>query len=150
MQLQNYLRIALVGFVMLCSVAAASPVITHAQSQTLQGTQTQATPAATPAPASAQTDTNSTAGQTIVNPLKVGSLTDLLDLLLKAAVQLGTVILTLALIWTGFKFVAARGAPEKIQSARTALLWTVIGGLILLGAQAIETVIQSTVGTLTS
>ncbi len=88
------------------------------------------------------------AGQTIVNPLKVCSITDLLNLILDAVIQLGTVILTLALIWTGFKFVAARGNPEAISSARTALIWTVIGGLILLGAKAIEVVIQSTVNTL--
>lgn len=93
-------------------------------------------------------NTDSAGGSTIANPLKVDSLTGLLDIILKAVVQIGAVILTLALIWTGFKFVAARGNPEAITSARTALLWTIIGGLILLGAQAIETVIQSTVGAL--
>lgn len=88
------------------------------------------------------------AGQTLVNPLKVDSLPALLNLILDAAIQLGIIVLTLAIIWVGFLFVAARGNEEKIRSARTAFMWTVIGGLILLGAKAIGEVIKSTAGTL--
>ena len=54
------------------------------------------------------------------------------------------------LVYVGFLFVAARGNEEKISSARSALVWTVVGGLILLGASAISAVIQATVGTITS
>ena len=87
-------------------------------------------------------------GQTIQNPLKVCSLTALLDLVLKGIVQLGVIALTLAIIWVGFMFVMARGNSEAISKARSALVWTIIGGLILLGAQAIGLVIQSTANTL--
>jgi|CXWL01.1.fsa_nt_gi hypothetical protein len=87
----------------------------------------------------------SSSGQTIVNPLKVSSLEEFINLILKAVVQIGTIVLTLAIIWVGFLFVAARGNAEKISSARSALMWTIIGGLILLGAQAIGLVIKSTV-----
>ena len=52
------------------------------------------------------------------------------------------------IVYVGFLFVAARGNEEKIRSARDALMWTVIGGLILLGAEAISLVIQATVKTL--
>ena len=90
----------------------------------------------------------STTGQTLVNPLKVGTLPELLKLVLEAVVYLGSIVLTLAIIWVGFKFVAAQGNPEKIKEARNALVWTLIGGLILLGAQAISLAIQSTVGSL--
>lgn len=89
-------------------------------------------------------------GQTICNPLKYDTLDALLSAVLKAAIQIGSIVLTLALVWVGFKFVAARGNEEKIRSARTALMWTVIGGLILLGATAIQSVITSTVGSITS
>ena len=85
---------------------------------------------------------------TLVNPLKVNSLKGLLDLVLSAAIELGSILLVLMLVWVGFLFVAARGNEEKIRSARTALMWTVIGGLILLGAKGIESVISSTVSTL--
>ncbi len=88
-------------------------------------------------------------GQAIANPLKFCSLEGLLDAILDAAIKLGTVILTLALIYTGFLFVAARGNEEKIKKARTALLYTIIGGLILLGSKAIQVVISDTVNSLT-
>lgn len=84
-------------------------------------------------------------GQTIVNPLKVDSLTELLTLVLDAVVKIGAIILTLAIIWVGFLFVKAQGNAEEVSSARKALVWTVIGGLILLGAEAISVVIASTV-----
>jgi hypothetical protein len=44
--------------------------------------------------------------------------------------------------------VQARGNPEKVGKARNALLWTVIGGLLLLGASALATVITSTISNL--
>jgi hypothetical protein len=92
---------------------------------------------------------NSTSGQTLVNPLKFNSLEELIDAILSAVIKLGTYVLVLMLMWTGFKFVAARGNEEAIRSARTALMWTIIGGLILLGAKAIELVIQATVTSIT-
>lgn len=91
-----------------------------------------------------------TGGQTLVNPLKYDTLDSLLTAVLKAAIQIGSIVLTLALVWVGFKFVAARGNEEKIRAAKTALMWTIIGGLILLGATAIQTVITSTVSNITS
>jgi hypothetical protein len=86
-----------------------------------------------------------TGGTTLANPLKFDSLEELLTAILKAAISLGEILLVFALIFTGFKFVAASGNDEKIRSAKSALMWTVIGGLILLGATAIMTVIQATV-----
>lgn len=97
-----------------------------------------------PAPANSVTT-----GETIANPLKYNSLEALLKGVLQSLITIGSILLTLALVWVGFKFVAARGNEEAIRSARTALMWTVIGGLILLGATAIETVISSTVKSIT-
>ena len=48
-------------------------------------------------------------------------------------------------VFVGFKFVTARGEPGKITEARSALLWTVVGALILLGAEVIARGIQATV-----
>lgn len=82
----------------------------------------------------------------LVNPLKnIDSLPEFLNAILDAVIQIGTIVLILALVYVGFKFVAARGNAEEIQSARSALVWTVIGGLILLGAKAIGLVIEGTV-----
>lgn len=82
---------------------------------------------------------------TLLNPLNSGtSLPDLLAEILQFVVRIGTVVVVLMVIYVGFKFVMARGEPGAITEARQALLWTVVGALILLGAQAIATAIQAT------
>ncbi|MEK9160893.1 MAG: hypothetical protein AAB440_02565, partial [Patescibacteria group bacterium] len=85
------------------------------------------------------------AAEGLVNPLKVGTVEELLALVLKAVVNIGTIVLVLMLVYVGFLFVVGQGNEEKISEAKKALMWTVIGGLDLLGAQAISLVIQSTV-----
>ena len=93
------------------------------------------------------TDTSDGIG--LVNPLQnIDSFPDLLDAILTAVVDIGFMLLTLMLVFVGFKFVAAQGREEELRNARSALVWTVIGGLILLGAKAISVVIQSTAGAL--
>lgn len=79
------------------------------------------------------------------NPLNASSIAELLTVVLDAVIRLGTLFLILMLVYVGFLFVAAQGKEEKIRDARSALMWTVIGGLILLGAQTISLVIQATV-----
>lgn len=87
-------------------------------------------------------------GTGLVNPLNTNSLPELLHAILKGVVEIGAIFLTFMIVYVGFLFVAARGNSEKLSSARTALVWTIIGGLILLGAEAISLVIQNTVATL--
>lgn len=80
------------------------------------------------------------------NPLgDTKDLSTLLTKILAGVVEIGGVVVTLMLVYCGFLFVVAQGQPEKIKEARTALLWTVIGALILLGASALQAVISSTV-----
>ena len=88
-----------------------------------------------------------TGGQVITNPLGgISDLPTLLNAILKfVATELGPVIVTLMLVYCGFLFVVAQGNDEKLRDARTALLWTVIGALILLGAAALQSVITATV-----
>lgn len=81
----------------------------------------------------------------LVNPLSVSTLDGFLTAILNGIVQIGTIILIMMLVYVGFLFVAARGNAEKLQGAKSALVWTVIGGLILLGATAIQLVITGTV-----
>lgn len=61
---------------------------------------------------------------------------------------IGGVIAVLAFIFTGFKYVMAKGKPDKIQEANRALLYTAIGTAILLGAWVIANVIGNTVNQL--
>ncbi len=87
--------------------------------------------------------------ETLKNPLKFDSLPKLMEAILGAVVQLGAILLVFMLVWVGFLFVVAQGNPEKLSSARSALIWTLIGGMILLGATAISKVIEATVTSIT-
>lgn len=84
----------------------------------------------------------------LVNLLSVGSLEELVAKVLEVMVQVGSILLVLMLVWTGFLFVAAQGNEEEIRKARGALLWVVIGGLLLLGAQALSLIISATIESL--
>lgn len=65
--------------------------------------------------------------------------------ILDFVVRIGSIVVILMLVFVGYKFVAAQGNDSKIIEARSMLLWTVVGALILLGAQAIAIGIQATV-----
>jgi|GEM_PF-2061904 len=84
----------------------------------------------------------------LVNLLTVDTLEELLVKALELMVQVGTVLLVFALVLTGFRFVAAQGNPEAVTQAKKALMWVVIGGLLLLGAEALALVLQATITSL--
>ena len=88
---------------------------------------------------------------TLKNPLGAGtSLNALLADILQFVVRIGSIVVILMLVYVGFLFVVARGNPGEISKARNALLWTIIGALVLLGAEAIAQGIQATVQALSS
>jgi len=104
----------------------------------------------------AQTQTTgvNTAGKNVplLNPLGESSCSDsgtclesFLNSILRFVIRIGTIAIILMLIYIGYLFVVAQGAPGKIEEARRALLWTIVGALILLGAQAIALGIEATV-----
>jgi hypothetical protein len=78
------------------------------------------------------------------NPLDTPSLELLILAVVEAIVYMGTLVLVIALVFVGYLFVAAQGNAEALGKARTALVYTVAGGLILLGAEAITYLIEST------
>ena len=90
-------------------------------------------------------------GVGLVNPLNVGNCTSdtclmvFLNKILDFVIQIGTIVVILMLVYVGYLFVTARGNDAKITEARQALLWTVVGALILIGAKAISTGIEATV-----
>ena len=82
----------------------------------------------------------------IANPL--GNVTDIftfINILLDAVLKLGAVLAVMAIIYAGFLFVTASGDEGKIETAKSVLLYTVIGIAILLGARLIAAVITNTV-----
>lgn len=91
---------------------------------------------------------NSTSG--LKNPLQVSTMQDLMTAILGFVVKIGIIIVVLMIVYTGFKFVLSKGKPEEIQKARMMLLWTIVGALIILGAQAISVGVTATVNSISA
>jgi len=88
---------------------------------------------------------------TISNPLGQNtSIFKILDMILHGLVLLATPIVVLTVIYAGFMFVTAQGSVDKLQKAKTALSYALIGALILLGAEAISQLIQGSIAALSS
>jgi hypothetical protein len=79
------------------------------------------------------------------NPLgETSTIPALIAKVLDFVVQLGTMVAIFFVIYAGFLFVTARGKPDEITKAKTTLLWTLIGALVLIGAQVLSEVICNT------
>lgn len=89
--------------------------------------------------------TTSNANTKIVNPIKATSVQGLIKTALETAIKIGIPVLALAIIYSGFLFVAAQGNSEKLDEAKRSLLYTIIGAAILLGSWAIAQLITETV-----
>lgn len=83
----------------------------------------------------------------ICDPLgeRFGTVPELIKTILEGAIRIGLPVIALAIVFSGFLFVFARGNPEKLTKAKDALLYTLIGAAILLGSWAIAKMIQTTV-----
>jgi threonine/homoserine/homoserine lactone efflux protein len=84
------------------------------------------------------------------NPTRFNSVQELLAEFLAWIVNLGTVAVVLAFVYVGYQFVAAKGNPDAIKTAKISFMWTVIGTLVLLGAFVLREVITNTITTVTS
>lgn len=81
----------------------------------------------------------------IPNPLQIGSVQEFVTVLLRLAKAIGWSLLVLMVVYAGFTYITAMGNGEKISKAHKMLWWTLIGGAILLGAEAIALLIENTV-----
>ena len=83
----------------------------------------------------------------IVDPLggKFPTIPIFIQTLLEGFLKIGIPIVALAIIYSGFLFVSARGNTEKLGKAKDSLMYTIIGAAILLGAWSIAKLISTTV-----
>lgn len=81
----------------------------------------------------------------ILNPIKATNLQTFLLQVVDILLVFALPIIILFIMYAGYLFVIAQGNPSKIEEARSALLWAVIGGVIVLGASVIYGVINGTV-----
>ena len=96
------------------------------------------------------TDGSNGSGETVslTNPLQSSSIEEfilkIIDILLVFAIP----IIVLFIMYAGFLYVTARGDEGKIKTAHSALTWSIVGGVIILGAKLILEVVKNTVTSL--
>ncbi len=98
-----------------------------------------------PAPPNNSGSSSNVGGGSFVNPIQYDTIEDFLIAVLNAVVLILFPIIVLMLVYCGFAFIAARGNETKIKEARRIFFWTLIGGLIVLGAKALALAIAATV-----
>lgn len=81
------------------------------------------------------------------NPLdpSLSNVSDLFVAILNMVIIISTPIIVFFLILAGFKYVTARGNPEKIQAASKALMYGIIGGVVIVAAVAILAIVGDVV-----
>lgn len=81
----------------------------------------------------------------ICNPITQNSLNDFVKAILEGVIKIGIPIIALAFIYSGFLFVKAQGNSEDLTKAKNALLFSVVGAALVLGAWALAQLISETV-----
>jgi ABC-type amino acid transport system permease subunit len=69
----------------------------------------------------------------------------LLVALLGILVVIATPIVVIFIILAGFKYVTAQGDTNKLQEAKRALVYAIIGGVLIIGAEVLAEIIRGTV-----
>lgn len=79
------------------------------------------------------------------NPIKSKTIQEFVRNILEGVIKIGVPLVALAIIYSGFLFVSAIGNPGKIEEAKSALVNTLIGAALLLGAWALAELVVNTV-----
>lgn len=82
----------------------------------------------------------------ICSPLAFNSMEDFLVAILNILIIIATPIVVLAIIYAGFLYVTAQGNVEQTQKATRALTYSIIGGILIIGAVAASQIISNLVG----
>lgn len=93
----------------------------------------------------------STETVTIRNPLdpSISSIPALFQAIIDILLVFAIPFIVFFIIYSGFLYVSARGNAETIGKAHMALLYALIGGVLILGANVLLTVITGTVTDIT-
>lgn len=78
----------------------------------------------------------------IKNPAtSVNSISDIITAVVRVVRMVAIPFVVLAIIYSGWLFIAAQGNPDKLKSARGVFLWTLIGTLVVLSAELIASIL---------
>ncbi len=81
----------------------------------------------------------------LTNPLQSQTITEFLLKIIDVLLVFALPLIVLYIMYAGYLFVTANGNSEQVGTARNALLWAVVGGVLVLGARLVIAVIQGTV-----
>lgn len=82
----------------------------------------------------------------IPNPLKVISISALIERLLKYFTTIATILLPMAVIYAAYLFMTSGGEPDKVTSARNTILYTVIGYVLILISTGVAMIVTDILG----
>lgn len=119
------------------TLALASPVFVHAKPA---GAECSSAPAVGSSPKTVGNTGPNSVG--LSNPVGVSSIACLFYKIVDFVMSLSYVVIAFFLLLSGFKFVTAQGSDEKLTEAKRTFFYTVIGALILIGANTIIQVVQ--------
>ena len=74
---------------------------------------------------------------TIEDPLGGGTVWGLLDKIIDFLFTIGIPLAVVMILWAALQFLTAAGNPQRIQSAKNTLIWTLVGFAILILAKGI-------------
>ncbi|KKU75485.1 MAG: hypothetical protein UY02_C0050G0001, partial [Candidatus Giovannonibacteria bacterium GW2011_GWB1_47_6b] len=57
--------------------------------------------------------------------------------------KLALPIAVVFIVWAGFLFVTAMGSPQKLETAKKTITWSIIGLLFVVGAWALAVAFQN-------
>lgn len=88
--------------------------------------------------------------QTLTSPLKPAYQTvpNFLLALVDMIMLVGVPTIVIFIIYSGYLFVTAHGNESKLSSAKSTLLWVVMGSAVLLGSKVLATILQGTITSL--
>lgn len=92
------------------------------------------------------TTTPSEGSSEIQNPIQFNSIPALIVAVLDFLVKIGFPLVVVAIIYSGFLFIFARGNESKLETAKKALQYAVVGGVLILGAWMFANMLQEMVG----
>ena len=82
----------------------------------------------------------------IPNPLKVNSISALIDRIVTYIITIATILLPLAVIYAAYLFMSSGGDTEKITLGRKTILWTVVGYALILISKGVTLIVADILG----
>lgn len=96
-------------------------------------------------PAFAQDSSSIATEKGLQNPLKFQNIEDFVAGTLRAIVMIAIPLITIFIVYAGFKFISARGNVSKLGEAKENFQWVILGAILILSAWVLATLIGGTV-----